>query len=122
MKTVDEYMKMPYKLEIVEDPLEGGYVASYPELRGCITCAETMEELIDAVKDAKKEWILAEMEEGHTIPEPQSVNSYSGQFKLRMPKSLHRRLAAIAKEEGVSMNQYCLFLLSQNAGSPVAER
>lgn len=40
--------------------------------------------------------------------------SYSGQFKLRIPKSLHMQLAQQAKLEGVSMNQLCVYLLSQN--------
>ena len=31
----------------------------------------------------------------------------------RIPKSLHRQLALASKREGVSMNQYCVFLLSQ---------
>ena len=35
-------------------------------------------------------------------------------FKLRLPKSLHKSLADQAKCEGISMNQYCLYLLSQN--------
>ena len=42
MKTLEEYMKMPYKLEIIPDTEESGYVASYPELPGCITCGETL--------------------------------------------------------------------------------
>ena len=48
------------------------------------------------------------------IPEPDSIEDYSGQFKLRLPRSLHRQLALQSKREGVSMNQYCVFLLSQN--------
>ena len=48
------------------------------------------------------------------IPEPASDEEYSGQFKLRIPKSLHRQLALQSKKEGISMNQYCLYLLSQN--------
>lgn len=55
------------------------------------------------------------MESGVEIAEPVSANGYSGQFKLRIPKSLHRRLAEHAKEEGVSMNQYCVYLLSQGS-------
>ena len=43
-----------------------------------------------------------------------SLSNYSGQFKLRLPKSLHRDLADHAKEEGVSMNQYCVYLLAMN--------
>ena len=36
-------MKMPYRMEIVEDEEEGGFVVSYPDLPGCITCGETIE-------------------------------------------------------------------------------
>lgn len=43
-----------------------------------------------------------------------SFNQYSEQFKFRLPKSLHRSLAEHAKREGVSMNQYCVYLLSRN--------
>lgn len=109
-----EYMKLPYKLEIVADPTEGGYVASYPELLGCVTCADTIEELILHAKDAKKAWLEAAMEEGITIPQPAKDDEYSGQFKLRLPKSLHRSLAEQSKQEGISMNQYCVYLLAQN--------
>ena len=38
MKTLNEYLKMPYRMELVEDPDEGGFVVSYPDLPGCITC------------------------------------------------------------------------------------
>ncbi len=42
------------------------------------------------------------------------LENYSGQFKLRIPKSLHRSLAERARQEGISMNQYCVYLLSRN--------
>jgi len=60
------------------------------------------------------EWLAAAIEDGIAIPEPDSIEDYSGQFKLRLPRSLHRQLALQSKREGVSMNQYCVFLLSQN--------
>ena len=50
--------------------------------------------------------------------EPETLEHYSGQFKLRIPKSLHRSLAERAKAEGTSMNQYCLYLLSQGNAFP----
>ena len=40
MKTLNEYLKMPYRMELVEDPDEGGFVVSYPDLPGCITCGK----------------------------------------------------------------------------------
>ena len=48
------------------------------------------------------------------IPEPNDAGEYSGQFKLRIPKSLHKSLAEHSKAEGISMNQYCLYLLTKN--------
>jgi predicted HicB family RNase H-like nuclease len=54
------------------------------------------------------------MEQGLEIPEPFAESEYSGQFKLRIPKALHRSLAQHSKEQGVSMNQYCLYLLTKN--------
>ena len=34
MKTLNDYMKMNYRMEIVEDADEGGFVVSFPELPG----------------------------------------------------------------------------------------
>ena len=51
MRTMDDYMNMNYRMEIVEDKEEGGFVVSYPELPGCITCGETMESAITNAQD-----------------------------------------------------------------------
>lgn len=114
MRTLDEYMKLPYRMEIVEDPYEGGYVVSFPELPGCLTCGETIESALKYAEDAKREWFSAMLEDGMQINEPGALEEYSGQFKLRIPKSLHRTLAEHSRREGISMNQYCLYLLSKN--------
>lgn len=85
MKTFNDYMALPYRLEIVEDQKEGGFVVSYPDLPGCITCGDTIEDAMNNAKDAKKAWIEAALEEGIEINEPDSIEDYSGQFKLRIP-------------------------------------
>ncbi len=113
-KNVDYYMNLPYKLEIMPDLAEGGYAARYPELPGCITCADTMEKLLENLEDAKRVWIEGMLEDGLPISEPSYADDYSGQFKLRLPKSLHKSLAEHAKAEGLSMNQYCLYLLAKD--------
>lgn len=115
MKTIDYYMNLPYKMEIVADVDEGGFVASFPDLPGCITCGDTIEKAAENAIDAKKAWIEAAIEENLEIREPSEQSSYSGQFKLRLPKTLHRMLAEQAREEGISMNQYCIYLLSKNS-------
>lgn len=114
MKTIEEYMRLPYRMELIPDTAEGGYVIRFPELPGCVTCGDTMESAIKNAEDCKREWILTAMEEGIAIPEPMPEDDYSGQFKLRIPKSLHRSLAEHSKAEGISMNQYCLYLLAKN--------
>lgn len=117
MRTIEEYMKLPYRLELVPDADEGGFVVTFPDLPGCLSSGKTVEEACRNAEDAKQEWFTAAIEEGISIPEPDSIEAYSGQFKLRLPRSLHRQLALQSKREGVSMNQYCVFLLSQNSAA-----
>ena len=100
MKTLNDYMAMSYRMEIVEDKDEGGFVVSYPDLPGCITCGETLESAIENAQDAKKAWIEAALEDGVEIHEPDSLEDYSGQFKLRIPRSLHRSLGRAFTERG----------------------
>lgn len=70
MKTFAEYMSIPYKLEIVPDLEESGFIASYPDLPGCITCASTMSDALSNAEDAKREWLLSAIEENIDIAEP----------------------------------------------------
>ena len=114
MKTIEEYMRLPYRIELIPDTDEGGFVVAYPDLPGCLSVGETIEAAYKNAEDAKHEWLMAAIENGIAIPEPDSIEDYSGQFKLRLPRSLHRQLVLQSKREGVSMNQYCVFLLSQN--------
>ena len=96
MKTLNDYMAMSYRMEIVEDKDEGGFVVSYADLPGCITCGDTVESAVANALDAKKAWIEAALEDGVEIHEPDSLKDYSGQFKLRIPRSLHRSLAELS--------------------------
>ena len=110
---VNEYMSKKYRFELVEDSSEGGYVISYPDLPGCLSSGETVESAIKNGEDAKREWFYSMIELGNTIPEPFNAMEYSGQFRIRMPKSLHKHLVERAREEGISLNQYCIYMLSQ---------
>lgn len=72
--------------EIVEDTEEGGYVVSFPDLPGCLSCGETINSAVANAEDAKRAWLEAALEEGIEISEPDNLEHYSGQFKLRLPK------------------------------------
>lgn len=73
IKTLDDYMAMSYRMEIVEDKDEDGFVVSYPDLPGCITCGETVESAVTNAQDAKKAWLEAAIEEGAEIYEPDGL-------------------------------------------------
>ena len=63
MKALNDYLAMSYRMEIVEDKDEGGFVVSFPDLPGCISCGETVESAVVNAMDAKKEWLVAALEE-----------------------------------------------------------
>ena len=54
IKDLNYYMGLPYRIEIVKEQEEGGYVLHCPELPGCITCGETVQEGLEMLEDAKK--------------------------------------------------------------------
>lgn len=73
MKTLEEYIAMPHRMEVSEDKTEGGFVVSYPELPGCISCGETIETAVANAKDAKKAWLEAALEKGIRVYEPDNL-------------------------------------------------
>ncbi len=115
MKSVDDYLKLPYTIEVVRDEGEeySGWFARVIELPGCMTQADTFEELGVMIQDAMRAWIETAQERGQSIPEPRSLDEFSGKFVVRLPKSLHRRLVEDAEREGVSLNQYINLVLAE---------
>ncbi|KKM01782.1 hypothetical protein LCGC14_1791010 [marine sediment metagenome] len=68
-KSLQYYLNLIYPFKVYPDP-EGGYVANIEELPGCVTQAETPEELFIAINNARRGWIEVAYEDGQTIPEP----------------------------------------------------
>jgi antitoxin HicB len=110
-KDLKFYLNLHYPITIHPDP-DGGYVAEIEELHGCMTQAETLDEVFEAIEDARQLWIKTTYEEGQDIPLPRDMEEHSGKFMLRIPRSLHRNLVRAAKREGVSLNQYVTTLLA----------
>lgn len=104
-------MNLPYKIVIRKDPY-GGFFAEVEELEGCMTQGETYDEAYHNVIEAMAGWLEVAIERGIAIPEPETESKYSGRFTLRLPKSLHKKLAQDARKENVSLNQYAIHLLS----------
>ena len=113
-KPLDYYLSLRYPVTLVPEE-EGGYTAIVPDLPGCVTVGETAEEAMAMAEDAKRLWIEDAYESGEVIPVPSTEREYSGRLLLRMPKSLHRRLAEEAEREGVSLNQHVVSLLRERS-------
>jgi predicted RNase H-like HicB family nuclease len=111
-KPLSDYLAVQYPLEIIADE-EGGYVIVFPDLPGCLTQVEEIEEVPAAANEIRELWIETEYERGNDIPPPSYPEEYSGKFNLRIPRSLHRRLAESARRDGVSLNQYVMSLLDR---------
>jgi hypothetical protein len=54
------------------------------------------------------------------MPDQPSMHESSGQFRLRVPRTLHADLAREAKAQGVSLNSYVMYLLSTRHSQEMA--
>ena len=115
MKSVKEYMDLPYNYIIQPIKDESGlyYHAKVLELDGCQSTGETFEEAYNNLKEAMEFWLETKLEAGFEVPLPVGYENYSGKFIVRIPKSLHYKLAIEAQQEGISLNQYALYKLSK---------
>jgi antitoxin HicB len=96
----------------------GGYLIEFPDLPGCMSDGETIEEAIANGAEAKRDWIAAMHQAGRALPPPtaEATEAYSGKWVVRTPKSLHRGLAERAREEGVSLNTLAIAILAHGLG------
>jgi antitoxin HicB len=120
-KTVEYYLSLPYTIELIPEP-EGGWYVGVKELPGCMSEGDTPEEAIEMIRDAMRGWIEIALEDGDPIPEPSILKEYSGKFIVRVPPSLHRDLAEMASEEGLSLNRFVVVALARAVGRPVQTR
>lgn len=63
-------MKYNYDVFFHWDEEEGYYIASVPALQGCMADGETLEEAVQAIKEAIRTWIEINTERGMEIPKP----------------------------------------------------
>lgn len=110
-KEIRKYVDMPHKIEIKQD--SGGFVVMIPDLPGCISQGDSLEEACEMIMEAKASWVESALLEKETIPEPSDEKKYSGKILLRIPPEQHMGLAEEARRQGVSLNQYLTYLLAK---------
>ena len=111
MSRLDHYLALNYHKRLYQDD-EGEWVVEIDDLPGCIADGKTPDEAVENSREAMRSWMESRTSSGLDIPEPSIADDYSGRILLRMPKYVHRRLAIQAQQEGSSLNQYIVSLLS----------
>jgi len=103
----------PFTIRPLSQEDGGGFLIEYPDIPGCMSDGETPSAAILNGRDALKSALRTIREFGDPIPTPGSFSASSGQWRQRVPKSLHARLVARAAREGVSLNMLVTALLAE---------
>lgn len=96
--------KYPFNIAWSEEDEE--YVVTCPAFPGLSALGETEEEALAEAKIALRLFIKTCEERGIPLPEPHTVEQYSGQLRVRLPKSLHAQAVRMAEADGVSLNTF----------------
>lgn len=113
-------MKPHYPVEIHYSAEDEGFLATFPDLPGCSAWGATEAEALDESHAAAAAWLKTCKAAGNPIPAPSNPANeadFSGRFVMRIPKRLHADLSRGARRQGVSLNQYVLYLLAAREAS-----
>jgi len=119
-KTLEEYLSLEYTFTVEADP-DGGYVVSFPDLPGCLTQIDDLQEVPTSVEEVRSLWLTTAYERGLDLPLPTYPEEAGGKILVRLPKSLHRQLLRQAEREGVSLNQYAVSVLARGDAQAAIE-
>ncbi len=111
-------MKEPFRYRIVVEWSEEdqAFVARVPVLPGCAAHGATAEKATHEAERAAALMLEVMLEDGRSLPPEDASADYSGQLRLRLPKSLHERVSQLATAEGVSLNTLLLSLIAEGCG------
>ena len=109
--------ELRYSLRVAWSPEDSAFVAECPEFEGISALGSSYGEAVSELEAALGLAVEASEEEGWAIPEPIMMPRYSGQFRLRVPRSLHGWLVDRAQREGISLNTLVVELLSEARGA-----
>jgi predicted RNase H-like HicB family nuclease len=117
MKTLEEYLALPYTMMVRWSADDELYVARVKEIERCTGHGNSEAEALAMLRDNLREWISFCLETGDQVPIPTELEHLpSGKWLQRVPRSLHKRLIACADEDGVSLNAYVTACLSRAVG------
>ncbi len=114
---MQEYMQLPYTTVLKRDD-DGDVIARIAELKGCVAHGENEAEALENLKSMMVLWLESAMEEGRVIPPPlnDEDSAANGKLLIRTSRSVHIACLKAASEDGVSLNQWVVTVLSREVG------
>jgi len=121
-------MRYPIMIEAGDDNTAWSVVV--PDLPGCYSAGDSLDEAVDAVQEAAAAWIDVALDEGKIIPKPSSVEGaigsgdYGGwivgyvdvdpsllddtieRVNITLPMRVLKRIDSKAKEKGLTRSSY----------------
>ena len=111
-----------YRMMVQWSEEDQEYVALVPAFPGLSALAATPEAALAELQPVLDAAIEIYQADGRNLPAPDAPTAYSGKFLVRVPKTLHARLAHVADAEGVSLNAYVTTVLAGAVGGDAAHR
>ena len=102
-----------YTYKIIWSEEDKEYVGLCVEFPGLSWLAEKAELALKGIREVVEDVIDDMRESGESPPLPLSLKRFSGKFMVRIPPTVHRRLAIQAAEEGISLNRLVSEKLTQ---------
>jgi antitoxin HicB len=109
--TPDEYQFTVRPLSKQEG---GGYLVEYPDIPGCMSDGETIEEAIANGREALRDCLDVFRESGRKVPKPEVA---AAQWRQRLPRTLYLKLTKQAEREGVSINSLVTAIIAEAIGA-----
>lgn len=106
-------IEYPFTVRPLSKEDGGGFLCEFPDLPGVMGDGNSVELAIADGRKALRAALATLRQLGRKPPEPTHA---SGQWRMRAPRSLHQKLAARAKAEGVSLNTFAVTLLAEGLG------
>src|SRR5699024_7984113 len=94
-----------YTYRVTWSAEDGEYVATCLELPSLSWLADTPRDALAGAEQVAAEVGADMLQASEPVPTPLADQHFSGRFNVRVPETLHRKLATEAAEEGVSLNR-----------------
>ena len=89
------------------------WIALAPELPGCSAFGKSPKKALAELETAIELWLTTAKAKKWRAPKPVAARDAGGKILLRLPRELHQEYLGLATEDGVSLNQYMLYVLAR---------